>query len=30
MMFEYLPYDNKSGNIMSSVYSIYQGKKQWL
>ena len=29
-MFEYLPYDTKAGNMMSSLYGIYKGKKKWL
>jgi hypothetical protein len=29
-MFEYLPYDTKAGNLMSSLYGIYKGKKKWL
>ena len=30
LMFEYLPHDNKAGNLMSALYSLYKGKKQWL
>ncbi len=30
LMFEYLPYDTKAGNLMSSLYGIYKGKKKWL
>ena len=30
LMFEYLPHDNKAGNLMSALFSLYKGKKQWL